>query len=140
MPDYRTNPFDNPDAGVSASTASRYRTVVADIVSNAHTRVEKRKFAPWVSPSRLSMSQSSQKDRYGRNRIPTPNEAGKELLGLALWAFPEAQVLDKMAKFRRVKQIKKVPFLRGKIPDGVRTLNRRVRKVGKFIRWIDRVM
>ena len=76
VPDYRTNPYDSPDAGVSAATASRYRQVVEDIVIGAQKRMNnKRRFEPWKSPSGLSSSSSK------RSRSWTANKAGKYVVG-----------------------------------------------------------
>ena len=90
VPDYRTNPYDSPDAGVSAATASRYRQAVEDLVIGAQKRMnKKRRFEPWESPSGLSQSSplKRKRDQIGRNRDHrrkrswTANKAGKFVVG-----------------------------------------------------------
>lgn len=79
VPDYRANPFDSPDAGVSAATASRYRQVVEDLVIGAQKRMNRKRREPGYMWPYRSSSQDARITKSGRSW--TANKAGKYVVG-----------------------------------------------------------
>ena len=69
VPDYRSNPYDSPDAGVSAATASRYRQVVEDLVIGAQKRQQKARYHPRSQDAAIT------------GRSWSANKAGKYVVG-----------------------------------------------------------
>ena len=87
VPDYRTNPFNDPDAGVPAATASRYRTVIADLLSSAQFRnqPQKRKYSA-ASQDAVIMGGAAAKtfgflakERYKRFKYEMAKNWGKRI-------------------------------------------------------------